>query len=155
MYARDDICLKRLKNLEVPDFSVLWLQVDTGVDKTVYACVYRSHSGDQETTRLFRYLEESAEGAQQRYPTAKLVILGDFNAHHQEWLFPYQLTDHAGREARKFALTLDLSQLVNCATRVPDVESQTANCLDLLLTTDPDRYSISVSAPWVVPITVW
>ncbi|KAJ8704059.1 hypothetical protein PYW07_013353 [Mythimna separata] len=32
-------------------------------------------------------------------------------------------------------------------TRVPDVDSHTPNCLDLLLTTDPDRYSVSISAP--------
>ncbi|XP_063829236.1 uncharacterized protein LOC135078639 [Ostrinia nubilalis] len=68
-------------------------------------------------------------------------------SNHKEWLFPYQVTDHAGREARKLALTLDLSQLIDCATRVPDVDTHTANCLDLLLTSDPDRYSILVTAP--------
>ena len=55
--------------------------------------------------------------------------------------------DHAEREVRKLAFTLDLSQLVNSATRVPDVDSRTANCLDLLLTSDPDSYSVTVSAP--------
>ncbi|XP_045446691.1 uncharacterized protein LOC123654874 [Melitaea cinxia] len=114
VYVRDDICIKRLKHLETSSYSILWVLVDTGQEKILYAC---------------------------------LVILGDFNAHHQEWLYPYQVTDHAGREVRKLALTLDLTQLVNCATRIPDVDSHTANCLDLFLTTDPDRYSITVSAP--------
>ncbi|XP_028164850.1 uncharacterized protein LOC114355981 [Ostrinia furnacalis] len=147
IYARDDICIKRLKCLEVPGFSVIWVLVDTGLEKLLYACVYRSHSGDHETTRLFDYLSQSADKALARYPSAQLVILGDFNAHHQEWLFPYQVTDHAGREARKLALTLDLSQLIDCATRVPDVDTHTANCLDLVLTSDPDRYSTMVAAP--------
>ncbi|XP_045448146.1 uncharacterized protein LOC123656520 [Melitaea cinxia] len=147
LYTRDDICCRRLRNLEDPNFSNLWVLVDTGVAKILYVCVYRSHSGDVETTRLMQHLSEAADAAQQRYPTAQLVMLGDFNAHHQEWLFPYQHTDHAGREIRNLASTLNLTQLVREATRVPDVDSHIANCLDLLLTTDPDRYSVSVSSP--------
>ncbi|XP_061724920.1 uncharacterized protein LOC133530879 [Cydia pomonella] len=147
VYARDDICCRRLRCFEDPNFSTLWVLVDTGVEKILYGCIYRSHSGDRETTRLTEYLSEAAEAAQHKYPTAQLVLLGDFNAHHQEWLFPYQHTDHAGREMRKLALTLNLTQLVQGATRVPDVDGQTANCLDLLLTTDPDHYAVSVSSP--------
>ena len=74
-----------------------------------------------ETTRLCDHLSQAADEGRGFYPSAQLVILGDFNAHHQEWLFPHQVTNHAGREVRKLGLTLDLSQLVNCATRVPDV----------------------------------
>ncbi|KAL0829914.1 hypothetical protein ABMA28_003388 [Loxostege sticticalis] len=125
----------------------MWVLVDTGVESTLYACVYRSHTGDRETTRLFEHLSEMADEAQRRYPTAQLVLLGDFNAHHKEWLFPFMKTDHAGREARKFALSLNLTQLVQVATRVPDVDGHTANCLDLLLTTDPEKHSISVTSP--------
>jgi hypothetical protein len=147
VYARDDICCRRLRNLEAPGFSILWLLVELSVQQIVYALIYRSHSGDQETTRLFEHLSEAAEVVQQRYPRAQLVFLGDFNAHHQEWLYPYQLTDHAGRETRKFALSLDLTQLVDQPTRIPDVASHTPNCLDLLLTTDPDSYNVSVSSP--------
>ncbi|XP_063530785.1 uncharacterized protein LOC134741818 [Cydia strobilella] len=147
IYARDNICCRRLRNLEASNFSTLWLLVDLGVQQIVYALIYRSHSGDLETTRLFQHLTEAAEVAQQRYPRAQLVFLGDFNAHHEEWLCPYQFTDHAGREARKFALSLDLTQLVDQPTRVPDVAGHTPNCLDLLLTTDPDRYNVSVSSP--------
>ncbi|KAJ8719079.1 hypothetical protein PYW07_016635 [Mythimna separata] len=44
-------------------------------------------------------------------------------------------------------IALDLTQLVQGATRVPDVDTHTANCLDLLLTTDPDRYSVSICSP--------
>ncbi|XP_045449660.1 uncharacterized protein LOC123658266 [Melitaea cinxia] len=117
------------------------------MEQIVYACTYRSHSGDRETTRMFDYLSETADMVQRRYPAAQMVFLGDFNAHHQDWLFPYQNTDHAGREALKFALSLDLTQLVQEATRVPDVDDHTPNCLDLLLTSDPDRSSVSVTAP--------
>ncbi|XP_045450409.1 uncharacterized protein LOC123659201 [Melitaea cinxia] len=147
MFARDDVCCRRLRNLEIPNLSIMWCLLDTGMEQIVYACTYRSHSGDRETTRMFDYLSETADMVQRRYPAAQMVFLGDFNAHHQDWLFPYQNTDHAGREALKFALSLDLTQLVQEATRVPDVDDHTPNCLDLLLTTDPDRSSVSVAAP--------
>ena len=88
VYVRDDVCCRRLRCFEDSGFSVLWLLVDTGEEKTLYIGVYRSHSGDQEITRLFNYLTEMAKIAQQWYPTAELVFLGDFNAHHKEWLFP-------------------------------------------------------------------
>ena len=144
VYARDDMCIRRLQNLETSRFSVLRLLVLTGQEQILYASVYRSHSGDLETTRLWDHLSQAADECRVRYPSAQLVILEDFKTHPQEWLFPYQMTDYPGREVRKLAVTIDLSQLVNCATRVPDVDSNTANCLDLLLTADPDRYSVTV-----------
>lgn len=147
VYTRDDICVRRLRKFEDSNFSVLWVLVDTGIEKILYACVYRSHSGNPETTGLIEYLSEVADAAQQEYPMAQLVLLGDFNGHHQDWLYPYRDTDHAGRETRRLALTLDLTQMVQGATRVPDVETHTAYCLDLLLTTDPDRYTVSISSP--------
>ncbi|CAG4933852.1 unnamed protein product [Colias eurytheme] len=145
--VRDDICAQRLPYLEDPNFSVLWLIVETKLEKIIYASVYRSHSGDVETTRLFNYLSESIDEAQFRFPSAQIVVLGDFNACHSEWLFPFLKTDHAGREAFNFATSYNLSQLVKEATRIPDIIGHTANCLDLLLTTDPDRYTVEVSAP--------
>ncbi|CAG4918768.1 unnamed protein product [Colias eurytheme] len=147
VYVRDDICVLRLRHLEEPSFSVLWALVDTGCEKIVYACVYRSHSGNSETTRLFNYLCEAADHSQTLYPSAQLVVLGDFNACHADWLFPFQKTDHAGKEAFNFATSFHLFQLVNEATRVPDIENHSANCLDLILTSDPDRYAVTVSAP--------
>ncbi|CAG4938916.1 unnamed protein product [Colias eurytheme] len=147
VYIRDDVCAQRLLHLEDSKFSVLWIVVETKFDKTVYASVYRSHSGDMETTRLFDYLSETIDVVQLRFPSAQIVLLGDFNACHSEWLFPYQKTDHAGREIFNFATSYNLSQLVKEATRIPDIEGHTSNCLDLLLTTDPDRCVVEVAAP--------
>ncbi|KAJ2937496.1 hypothetical protein O0L34_g17540 [Tuta absoluta] len=87
--VRDDICGRLLRCIEKSGLSAIWLLEDSGVEKTLYVGVYRSHSGDQETTALFNYLVETTDVAQQRYPTAKLTFLGDFNAHHKEWLFPF------------------------------------------------------------------
>ncbi|CAK1602927.1 unnamed protein product [Parnassius mnemosyne] len=81
----------------------------------------------------------------QQVPSAEIVILGDFNAHHAEWLGS-RLTDHAGRSVYDFALAYGLTQLVTSPTRIPDVEDHTPSLLDLLLTSHPDGYQVSVDA---------
>lgn len=96
MYVRDDIWNRRLRSYEDNGFSNVWIPVDSGMGKSDYACVYRSYSSDQETTRFFDHLTEMVDKAQQRYLLAELIFLGDFNAHHNEWLFPSEETDHAG-----------------------------------------------------------
>ncbi|XP_059056926.1 uncharacterized protein LOC131850642 [Achroia grisella] len=128
------------------DLSVLWVRVDQGEYTGIYACLYRSHSGDEDTTRLFEHLQITSDKVLEQYPSANLVILGDFNAHHTEWLRS-RITDHAGRTAHEFALAYGFSQLVHSPTRIPDIETHTSSLLDLLLTTGPDEYSVTVEAP--------
>lgn len=71
------------------------------LNKMIYAGLYRSHFGDHETTRLINNIWKVADVALQRYHDAPTKASGDFNAHYQKWLFPYQITDHAGREVYK------------------------------------------------------
>ena len=49
MFVREDICCRRLHHLEARDLSVLWVRVDFGGLTRIYACLYRSHSGDTDT----------------------------------------------------------------------------------------------------------
>lgn len=146
LFVRADVCCSRLRCLEDPSFSTLWVHVDLGSTSRVYACLYRSHKGDAETTRLFDHLSQAADNAQAQFLNAEMVFLGDFNAHHESWLGSSK-TDHAGRTAHAFALTQDLTQLVHQPTRVPDIVGQTPSLLDLLLTSHPAGYKVSVSAP--------
>ncbi|CAK1589472.1 unnamed protein product [Parnassius mnemosyne] len=61
----------------------------------------------------------AADSVLQQVPSAEIVILGDFNAHHAEWLGS-RSTDHAGRSVYDFALAYGLTQLVASPTRIPD-----------------------------------
>ncbi|XP_064073868.1 uncharacterized protein LOC113398797 [Vanessa tameamea] len=107
----------------------------------------KTHDTDLQVFKVVEPQATPTPVAQKAPGSNRLVFLGDFNAHHKEWLYPYSDTDHAGREIYKFAISCGLSQLVHEPTRIPDVVGHTAYCLDLLLTTDPDRYSIYVSPP--------
>lgn len=144
LYVRSDICCRRLRAYEDPEWSALWAHVALGSQTRIYVCIYRSHSGDLNTTRLFNYLDGALETAQRQYPSAELVVLGDFNAHHVEWLRYSRTTDHAGREAYSFALSHGLTQLVNEPTRVPNREGHCETLLDLLLTDNASQYKVWV-----------
>ncbi|CAK1584849.1 unnamed protein product [Parnassius mnemosyne] len=146
VYVREDICFRRLGSLEGTDLSILWLRVDSDDHPRVYGCLYRSHSGNTDTDRLIDHVQMAADSVLQQVPSAEIVILGDFNAHHAEWLGS-RSTDHAGRSVYDFALAYGLTQLVTSPTRIPDVEDHVPSLLDLLLTSHPDGYQVSVDAP--------
>ncbi|XP_045541428.1 uncharacterized protein LOC123722911 [Papilio machaon] len=146
VYVREDICSRRLSLLEGRDLSLLWLRVDGDDHPRVYACLYRSHSGNAETDRLMEQVQTATDSVLAQIPSAEIVVLGDFNAHHADWLGS-RTTDHAGRSVHDFALSYDLTQLVTSPTRIPDVEDHTPSLLDLLLTSHPDSYKVSVEAP--------
>ncbi|RVE49963.1 hypothetical protein evm_005431 [Chilo suppressalis] len=88
----------------------------------------------------------SADDAQEQFPNAELVFLGDFNAHHNLWLSSLK-TDHAWISAHAFAFKHDLKQLVDQPTRIPDISSQAPSTLGLLHTTHPQGYQVVVTAP--------
>jgi hypothetical protein len=71
-------------------------------------------------------LFDSLEQLRVRYAGVMLTVLGDFNAHHREWLIS-KTTDEAGRRAQSFSETFNMQQLVNVPTRGD-------NALDLVFT---------------------
>ncbi|XP_063636069.1 uncharacterized protein LOC134806671 [Cydia splendana] len=146
IFVRDDICCRRLGSLEDRDLSLIWARVDYGGHVRIYVCLYRSHSGDSETNRLLERIQVGLSEVLERLPSAELVILGDFNAHHSEWLGSLR-TDYAGRAVHSFAAAYDLSQIVDGPTRIPDIEGHTPALLDLLLTSHPERHQVSRLAP--------
>ncbi|CAF4937092.1 unnamed protein product [Pieris macdunnoughi] len=91
-------------------------------------------------------IQMATDSLLERVPTAEIVILGDFNAHHADWLGS-ETTDHAGRSFHDLALAYDLTQMVPAITRIPDVDGHKPSLLDLLLTSHPENYQVSVDPP--------
>ncbi|CAG4916568.1 unnamed protein product [Colias eurytheme] len=139
VFVREDICYRRLVGLEGTDLSIIWLRADCGDHPRIYACLYRSHSGDAETDRLIEHIQTTADAVHEQIPSAEIIILGDFNAHHTQWLGS-RTTDHAGRSVHNFAMAYGLTQLVSSITRLPDIADHTPSILDLLLTSHPANY---------------
>jgi hypothetical protein len=73
-------------------------------------------------------------------------VLGDFNVHNKDWLGSSK-TDPQGRAAEIFAVSNSLTNLIMEPTYFPRVPNHSSNPLDLFLTTNPELYQTSVTAP--------
>ena len=71
------------------------------------------------------------------HPTARMVFIGDMNAHNSDWIISSSITDKAGLLAQEFCELFGLSQLVDFTTRE-------GNTLDLVMS---DIKGIAIEAP--------
>ena len=74
------------------------------------------------------------------------IYIGDFNVHHTDWLQSTH-TVVEGIEAFHFSIANELEQIINHSTSVPNCHDHAANTLDLFLTSNPQKYSYTVSSP--------
>ena len=104
-------------------------------------CIYRPPSADDS---IYDAITEKIDAIQERHPKSEVIVLGDMNAHHDEWLGSKKTGAH-GDSVFEFAVTNNLHQLVDLPTRT----GKDGECskLDLFLTTSPDNRVVTVSAP--------
>ncbi len=72
---------------------------------------------------------------------ASIVIVGEVNAHHQEWLNSISPTNQQGRAA------IDFSNLSGCEQIVQSPTHTSGNCLDLLFTDASSTVTVQVIPP--------
>ena len=53
-------------------------------------------------------------------PSANVLVFGDLNFHHKDWLTHSGGTDQLGKLCYNFPISNDLTQMVNFPTRIPD-----------------------------------
>ena len=68
-------------------------------------------------------------------PSANVLVFGDFNVHHNDWLTHSGGTDRSGELCYNFSISNDLTQLVNFPTRIHDCDSHRP-LLDFFLSSD-------------------
>ncbi len=56
-------------------------------------------------------------------------------------------SDLEGRHCYNFSVAYELTQIIDYPTRVPDVDNQYPNLLDIFLTTYPDLCAVTVLCP--------
>ena len=91
-------------------------------------------------------VSDSIDLALASYPSANIIVLGDFNAHHTEWLNSVT-TDTVGIHSLKFSISQNLTQVIDFLKRFPDNSNSTPSLLDLCLVSDPNEYSVSCHSP--------
>ena len=100
--------------------------------------VYRNPDADD---GIFDCLLVSMTAIQENDRKASFVFIGDFNAHHKEWLNSTSQTDCHGLRA------LDLSSESGCDQIIHSPTHRSGNCLDLIFTDNPGVVAGNVGSP--------
>lgn len=119
-YTRNDVSCRRERNLETSSFDIIWLKVSASNVTKFVACVYRSPN-DNSYQNFFDYLSDKVDHLVQTYPSSEVILLGDFNVHNSNWLKYSKGPDAGGRAAENFAISRNLTQLIDVPTRIPDI----------------------------------
>ncbi|KAL7636546.1 UNVERIFIED_CONTAM: hypothetical protein RMT77_013321 [Armadillidium vulgare] len=144
-YVRNDVICSRVSNLESPEFSTLWLKLSCNSTTKFICSVYLSLNST-DYPKFFDYLNSKIEHILSSSPFSEIIVLGDFNVHHRQWL-SYSSHDPAGELAYNFSIQNNLEQLVQLPTRIPDRLGDEPNILDLFLTSYPSPYTVKLFPP--------
>ena len=144
-YVRNDVVCSRVSNLESSEFSTLWLKLSCNSTTKFICSVYLSPNST-DYPKFFHYLNSKIEHILSSSPFSEIIILGDFNVHHRQWLSSSS-HDPAGELAFQFSIQNNLEQLVHLPTRIPDRLGDEPNILDLFLTSNPSPYTVKLFPP--------
>ena len=129
---------------ESTEYSFMCFRLAPLHSNTFLFVLYRSPSSQDCT--LLDVISDYIDQALILYPSANIVVVGDFNVHHTEWLGS-SVSDSAGIKAHNFCLSQSLTQIVNFPTRFPDNSNHLLSLLDLCLVFDSSQCSISPHLP--------
>ena len=138
VYIRSSLPLTRACAFESPLHSYMCFRMTQLASTTFLFFVYRSPSSHD--CSILDDISVQMDKALMSCPSAKFLIMGDFNAHHSTWL-DSAATDVAGVRVRNFSITESLTQMVDFATRYPDNLAHTPSRLDLCFCSHPDEIS--------------
>ena len=80
-------------------------------------------------------------------PSANVVVFGNFNIHHKDWLTCCGRTDRPGEFCHNFSISNYLTQMVNFPTWIPDCDSHSPALLDLFISSDASSWSAMAFPP--------
>ena len=80
-------------------------------------------------------------------PSANVLVFGDFNVHHKDWLTYSGGTDRPAELCYNSSISNDLTEIVNFRTRIPDCDSDSPALLDLFISSDTSICSAMAFPP--------
>ena len=80
-------------------------------------------------------------------PSANVLVFGDFNVHHKDWLTYSGGTERPGELCYNFSISNDLTQIFNFPTWIPDCDSHSPALLGLFLFFDASICSAMAFPP--------
>jgi hypothetical protein len=100
--VRNDVICSRVSDLESPEFSTLWLKLSCNSTTKFICSVYLSPNST-DYPKFFDYLNSKIEHILSSSPFSEIIVLGDFNVHHRQWLSSSS-HDPAGELAFNFSI---------------------------------------------------
>ena len=137
MYVKSGFSSCRMSQYECV-MKFWFLEYVSRVNNVYIFSIYRNPDLDDS---IYDCLLSSIASIQSKDVKSSIIFVGDFNAHHREWLSSISPTNTHGRSAYDFSNVSGCTQLVNEPTH------ESGNRLDLLFTDVPGIVDVSVSAP--------
>ena len=85
-------------------------------------------------------------------PSAKMFVFEDLSIHYKSCLTYSGRTDRPGELCYNFAISNDLTQMLNCPPCIPDYDSRIPALLDLFISIDANVFLLWLSLHWEIPI---
>ena len=120
---------------DVPDTicEVLWCEFKPVIGKPVlFSIFYRPPSSD---IQYMNEMKNLLQNVRQKYPNRSLILCGDFNVPGIDWINNIVLTN-SKLENEVLSIVQD-NLLTQCVHEVTRFNDRSANCLDLVFTSDP------------------
>ena len=80
-------------------------------------------------------------------PSANVLVFGDFNVHHKDWLTYSGGTDRPAELCYNFSVANNFTQIVNFPTWIPDCDSHSPALLDLFISSNASICFTMASPP--------
>lgn len=123
VYCMEGIAIHHDPRRDPKDLELMWFTIALKSKKLLIAAVYRPPSANND---ILEYLDDNTFSKMNEFGAQSVMLIGDFNVHHEEWLGS-RTTDSSGRRALQLADCLGLEQVVTEPTREDQI-------LDLVLT---------------------
>ncbi len=111
IYCLEGVAIFHDSALDPLDLEMMWFSETLKSQKVFIAAVYRPPSANSD---VIKYLNSTILSKLSKFSAQSVVLLGDFNVHHEEWLNS-RTTDAAGRRILEMCNALELTQLVTHA----------------------------------------
>ena len=138
VYIRNGFPASRKAIYECQCHEVLVLKVSGKHHNYYLFSIYRNPDAND---GIYDCLLSSMSSIQENDRKAAFLFVGDFNAHHREWLNSVSPTNHHGISALDFATESGCEQLIHRPTH------RSGNTLDLIFTDVPGAVSCNVGTP--------
>ena len=145
VYIKDTLPVARESTLECNNQEYMCFRLSLLHSTTYLYFLYRSPSSS--SCAVIDAISDSIDRAISQHPAAQVMVFGDFNVHHKEWLIHSRNTDVAGTATYNFSISQGLTQIVSSPTHIPDRASDGRYLLDLFLCSNPDDCVAKVLSP--------